>query len=175
MNDNSKSNGKTENTEGKFNTERAEFFEALGHPTRIKILEVLADGSKSFSNLKKELEIESSGNLSFHLGKLTELVKTDSSGDYVLTDDGKEAVRVIETSMQTESTKQGGRRKHFGMDPVPIAVSIVWAFTMVAVSLLVRGDTVVGSEILEILIFGFIASLVIVTGIGQSYRFRNKK
>ena len=48
-----------------------------------------------FSSLKKEVEIESSGHLQFHLGKLHHMVGTNAGGSYVLTDDGKEAIRVL--------------------------------------------------------------------------------
>src|SRR5215472_6134006 len=100
MNDYAAVTGESGKMDPKFDERRAEFFEALGHPTRIRILQFLAEGEQSFSELKRKLEIDSSGNLSFHLGKLASLVKTNSDGNYALTDDGKEAVRVVETSVQ---------------------------------------------------------------------------
>ncbi len=80
-----------------FSRDRAELFEALGHPTRIKILKVLADSPRGFSDLKKALDIESGGLLQFHLGKLQDLglVKDTPEMGYVLTDEGKEALRSI--------------------------------------------------------------------------------
>ncbi len=80
-----------------FNIARAELFEALGHPTRIRILELLAASPMSFSDLKKALSIESSGRLQFHLGKLDTLVKVVSEGQYALSDEGREALQVSET------------------------------------------------------------------------------
>jgi DNA-binding transcriptional ArsR family regulator len=162
--DASKGNGTKESRE--FDSEKAEFFEALGHPTRIKLLEALAEGPHSFSELKKRLDIESSGNLSFHLGKLETLVKTNADGNYVLTDDGKEAVRVIEATVGTGNIRMNAT-SHSGMNVTAIAVSIVWAFTMLAISIFVGRDTTTGTAVLEILIFGFIANLLIVTGVGQ--------
>jgi len=76
-----------------FNKDRAELFEALGHPTRINILQVLSKSPLGFSELKKETGIESNGLLSFHLNKLGGLVKA-KEGSYALTDDGREALRV---------------------------------------------------------------------------------
>jgi DNA-binding transcriptional ArsR family regulator len=83
-----------ENSQDSFSKDRAELFEALGHPTRIRILELLSDSPKAFSDLKKALDIDSSGQLQFHLGKLHGLVKT-VEGNYALTDDGKEAIRIV--------------------------------------------------------------------------------
>ena len=39
---------------------RAEFFKALGHPVRIKILRLLRPGEKSVTELQEALEIDSS-------------------------------------------------------------------------------------------------------------------
>ena len=50
--------------------QRAEVFDALGHPTRILILKVLKEGSIGFADLKKKIGIESSGHLQHHLTKL---------------------------------------------------------------------------------------------------------
>ena len=170
-----KSNSTKENAKDGFDSEKAEFFDALGHPTRIKILEVLADGPRSFSDLKKRLDIESSGNLSFHLGKLDSLVRTNQDGNYALTDDGKEAVRVIEATVQTGGVGMNGRKGHSGLDLVPIAVSIIWAFTMLAVSIFVARNSTVGTIVLEILIFGFIANLLVVTGVGRRRSLKSSK
>ena len=80
-----------------FSVDRVELFEALGHPTRIKNLELLSSSPKGFSELKKALGIQSSGLLQFHLSKLQGLVKTASDGNYELTDEGKEALRISAT------------------------------------------------------------------------------
>ena len=45
--------------------------------------------------MKREVGIESSGHLQFHLGKLNGLVSTNAEGSYTLTDDGREAIRVL--------------------------------------------------------------------------------
>lgn len=79
-----------------FDSSRAELFEALGHPTRVRILRTLESKSMGFAELKREVGIESSGHLQFHLGKLTGLVTTNAEGSYALTDDGREAIRVLD-------------------------------------------------------------------------------
>ena len=78
-----------------FDSSRAELFEALGHPARVKILRTLEERPMGFAELKREVGIESSGHLQFHLGKLTGLVTTNAEGSYTLTDDGREAIRVL--------------------------------------------------------------------------------
>ena len=51
--------------------------------------------SLGFADLKKAAGIESSGHLSFHLGKLEGLLKVGSDGNYSLTDEGREALHVV--------------------------------------------------------------------------------
>jgi len=84
--------------ENQFDASRAELFEALGHPARVQILRALQRRPLGFAELKREVGIESSGHLQFHLGKLTGLVITTPEGVYTLTDDGKEAIRVLNTT-----------------------------------------------------------------------------
>jgi ArsR family transcriptional regulator len=81
-----------------FDTTRAELFEALGHPVRVRILQALETKPMGFAELKKEVGIESSGHLEFHLRKLSGLVGTTAEGSYALTDDGKEAIRVLKST-----------------------------------------------------------------------------
>lgn len=78
-----------------FDSSRAELFEALGHPSRFKILKVLERNPLGFADLKREVGIESSGHLQFHLNKLGGLVGTTPDGKYALTDEGREAFRVL--------------------------------------------------------------------------------
>lgn len=85
-----------------FNEARAELFETLGHQTRIRILQALSRKPMGFAELKRETGIESGGLLSFHLGKLNQLVKTTAEGDYALSDEGVEALRVIGTISSEE-------------------------------------------------------------------------
>jgi len=153
----------------RFESDRAELFEAIGHETRIRILQILSESPAGFSELKRRAEIESSGNLSFHLGKLGDLIKTDSHGDYALTDDGKDAVRVIETSIQSGvSTRFGHGKVSIKFNLGIIAISIVWAAMMLVVSFIVRGDAGLGTNLLMVEIGGFIASLSILSWLGRA-------
>ncbi|HRR54196.1 MAG TPA: helix-turn-helix domain-containing protein [Candidatus Methanomethylicus sp.] len=101
-------------SENRFSRDRAELFETLGHPVRIRLLQVLAESPLGFSELKRAIGVESSGQLQFHLGKLQGLVKNTPEGNYALTDEGKEALRIVAALPHPESapqTKAGRRRK----------------------------------------------------------------
>ena len=93
--------------ENHFDSSRAELFEALGHPIRVKILRTLEARPMGFAELKREVGIESSGHLQFHLGKLAGLVGTTSDGFYTLTDDGREALRVATVTSQSHHRGSG--------------------------------------------------------------------
>jgi len=76
-------------------TTKAELFEAISHPVRIKILEALNEKPRGFAELGRAVGIESGGHLSFHLTKLRHLIRTNSQGDYVLTAEGKDALSAV--------------------------------------------------------------------------------
>jgi DNA-binding transcriptional ArsR family regulator len=78
-----------------FDKSRAELFDALGHPVRIRILQALEEGPLGFSELRRKVGLESSGHLQFHLGKLDGLVKSTEGGGYMITGDGLEAMAMV--------------------------------------------------------------------------------
>ena len=59
---------------------KAEFFRVLGHPVRVRILELLRDGERGVGDLQASLEINSSGT-SQHLGTLRQQGVLDSRRD----------------------------------------------------------------------------------------------
>ena len=89
--------------EDSFNLLKAELFEALGHPTRIRLLETLNKNAATFSDLKRSAEIESNGLLQFHLGRLGGLVRLNADGLYSLSDEGKEELRVVKVTGQAKN------------------------------------------------------------------------
>lgn len=113
----------SDTNEPEFNRNRAELFEALGHPTRIQILQALNQRPMGFAELKKATGIESSGHLTFHLGKLEGLLKVGQDGSYSLTDDGREALRVVSATRDDG----GGRIKMSGERPTLRNVVLVAA------------------------------------------------
>ena len=92
--------------------QRAEVFDALGHPTRIIILKALNEGAMGFGELKKRVNIESSGHLQHHLSKLDGLIKTDVNGKYCLSDQGKDALLAMQTVENAAGlgVKKNGKR-----------------------------------------------------------------
>jgi ArsR family transcriptional regulator len=59
---------------------KAEFFRVLGHPVRVRILELLRDGERTVGDLQLQLQMDSSGT-SQHLGALRKQGILDSRRD----------------------------------------------------------------------------------------------
>ena len=119
--------------------QRAEIFDALGHPTRILILKVLNEGAVGFADLKKKTAIESSGHLQHHLTKLNGLIKTDEYGKYCLSDEGKDAlltVQTVENISPKNNIQERVHKKHFRVDLKPVIfllLALLIASTAIAV------------------------------------------
>jgi DNA-binding HxlR family transcriptional regulator len=104
--------------------QRAEVFDALGHPTRIVILKALSEGPLGFADLKKKTAIDSSGHLQHHLTKLNGLIKTDEYGKYCLSDQGRDAlltVQTVENASPKSNIKEKAHRQHFRVGLKPVA------------------------------------------------------
>jgi len=71
-------------------------FEAVSHPLRVEIIKLLAKGPKRFADIKRELKIDSSGLLDFHLKKLNNLISINNEGFYVLNEKGFAALQAVE-------------------------------------------------------------------------------
>ena len=72
-----------------------EIFEAISHPIRIKILKLLSEKPRTFSELKRKLGIKSSGKLDYHIKKLDKLITVDNDGRYTLTSLGYAALQTV--------------------------------------------------------------------------------
>lgn len=70
-------------------------FSALNHPTRRKIIEMLAHKRMRYTEILEALAIET-GNLTFHLTKLEKLVTKDEEGRYTLTERGLRAFSILQ-------------------------------------------------------------------------------
>ncbi len=86
-----------------------ELFEALSHPLRIRIIAILQQNELSFGELKRVLDITSSGHLTFHLTKLEGLVNRNTQGRYMITEDGHEAVRLMQVMNNVDKTQSMNR------------------------------------------------------------------
>jgi DNA-binding HxlR family transcriptional regulator len=65
-------------------------FEPLGNDSRLKILSIVYEGKKSFSELSKIVDLKA-GHLAFHLKKLVNaklIAQEASKGDYIITQKG---------------------------------------------------------------------------------------
>lgn len=72
-----------------------DLFEAISHPLRIRILKALVKRPMRFAELKRKFQIKSSGELDFHLKKLTNLIATNKKGSYTVTIHGTDALKAI--------------------------------------------------------------------------------
>ncbi len=107
----------------------AELFEAIAHPTRIKILKILEKAPSTFASLKRQLNIESSGNLDHHIKKLGSLVTVQVDGRYTLTDAGKKALLSVSA---VEKWKESERLRLKTFVERPRVVTFLAALTLVA-------------------------------------------
>ena len=74
---------------------------------REKILTLLNEkGSLTYTDLLNTLEIKSTGKLNYHLKVLNELISKSENGNYLLTDKGKLAVKLLSEFNQTKSQAQ---------------------------------------------------------------------
>jgi len=160
-----------EKDEDNFDSSRAELFEALGHPTRVRILRALGSRPMSFSELKREIGIDSGGHLQFHLGKLSRLITTDQFGNYKLTDEGQEALRVAQTALRTEE-RSSKRAENYIARPFVIsiiALSLIWAAIVIASSLALQGTA--DESVISIFGAGFIACLLTLAALGRREKY----
>ena len=159
----------------------AELFEAISHPTRIKILKILEKQPASFAFLKRQLNIESSGNLDYHLKKLSQLIAVREDGLYGLTDAGKEALLSIETielwtEMERRKIKTHGKLPWEAsllvlLELGTTTVAILWFFSTFSTAIFPIVDYFAGSWISAILAFlGFASVLGILAGKQWSWK-----
>lgn len=116
--------------------QRAEVFDALGHPTRIAILKALSADSMGFADLKKAVGIDSSGHLQHHLNKLNGLIKTDEYGKYCLSDQGKDALFTVQTVEKAAGSglKETERRRASGAVSKNVLKSVALLFVILLVA-----------------------------------------
>jgi len=114
----------------KVSLDSGEVFDAISHPLRIKILKVLAKRPLSFSELKRAVNVESSGALDFHLKKMQSLIGTDSAGRYVLNAKGSAALEAIRVIQQ-----YGWQRRSFLLNLLVYVLFNIWALINFSLSL----------------------------------------
>jgi DNA-binding HxlR family transcriptional regulator len=101
-----------------------EMFEAVSHPIRIDIVQILAEKPLGFADLKRELKISSSGLLDFHLKKLDELITINKEGRYSLTEKGFAALTTIEGAAGYYRLRSAQKRSFFLALIVSVLINI---------------------------------------------------
>ena len=101
-----------------------ELFEAVSHPIRIDIVQILSEKPLGFADLKRELKISSSGLLDFHLKKLDELITINKEGRYSLTEKGFAALTTIEGAAGYYRLRSAQKRSFFLALVVSVFVNI---------------------------------------------------
>jgi len=99
-------------------------FEAVSHPIRIDIVQILAEKPLGFADLKRELKISSSGLLDFHLKKLDELITINKEGRYSLTEKGFAALTTLEGAAGYYRLRSAHKRSFFLALAVSVLVNI---------------------------------------------------
>lgn len=102
-------------------------FSSLKHPARRKILRMLSEKPRTFSQMLEELGISSS-HLTYHLENLGELVSKMEDGEYKLSTFGEAAVVTMKDVEETPSIKA----KHFFSFPLRWKA----AFTVLAIGVI---------------------------------------
>jgi DNA-binding transcriptional ArsR family regulator len=124
-----------DNQDDSFNASKAEVFEALGHPTRIKLLQTLSETPLSFTELKRAAGLDSNGLLTFHLGKMRDLIRLNAEGSYALTDEGREALRVVEASRKQPEEQRGQKQAfHLPLERAVLAGFLVFIIVLGSVA-----------------------------------------
>jgi len=99
-------------------------FEAVSHPIRIDIVQILAEKPLGFADLKRELKISSSGLLDFHLKKLDDLITVNKEGRYSLTEKGFAALTTVEGAAGYYRLRSAQKRSFFLALAVSVFVNI---------------------------------------------------
>jgi len=99
-------------------------FEAVSHPIRIDIVQILAEKPLGFADLKRKLRISSSGLLDFHLKKLDELITINKEGRYSLTEKGYAALTTVEGAAGYYRLRSAQKRSFFLALAVSVLVNI---------------------------------------------------
>lgn len=95
-------------------------FSSLKHPVRRKILRLLTDGSKTFTEILEQVNVDSS-HLSYHLDNLGELLKKEN-GKYSLSDFGLAATSLMSRVEEPEKKALVFKKSLFQIRPKPLFI-----------------------------------------------------
>ena len=100
---------------------------------------VSANRPMGFAELKRDSGIESNGLLVFHVGKLEGLVRQNSEGSYELTDEGREALRIIDASKSSEKngTSLRGQRRIVHIERQKLILAVLLVILLILASIII--------------------------------------
>jgi DNA-binding transcriptional ArsR family regulator len=121
-------------------------FASLKHPVRRKIITLLSNGPKSYSDLLKEFGIESS-HLNYHLDGLRDLLVKAKDGKYALSNLGQTALTMMNevegkhyssdlTKSYAPPEKHRNRKFLFGKHSIPMSIIAALLILMISGSVL---------------------------------------
>lgn len=115
---------------------KAELFDAVGHPVRVRILRALDKKPLNFSELKEVVGTESSGHLTWHLDKLSRLVEADPNRVYRLTAKGEEALALVDAAAESDrlASSAGVQRRRPAWKAVLLAGLVLFLVGLALVS-----------------------------------------
>ncbi len=129
-------------------------FEAIAHETRIRAIFLLRNDGLSFSELKRELGITSSGNLQHHIGKLKSLVEVNGDGLYSLSDNGREALLAIQSIRTMQDRLRMNLKALIVIATLTLyAIQITTPFLMGTVDALTPLNALVGSVSIGVIFY----------------------
>ena len=102
-------------------------FGAIAHPIRVQLVQLLAKHPQGFADLKRQLKIQSSGKLDFHLKKLHPLITTNHDNLYVLNDTGIAALQAINIIQ-----KHGFQRRSYFFSLLVFIIMNVYSYVIIA-------------------------------------------
>ncbi len=85
-------------------------FKTLKHPLRRKILRMLAEKPRSYSEILEALAIDS-GHLSYHIENLGDIIARTKDEKYALSTIGQAAVKLIRTALISQNSKARPKNK----------------------------------------------------------------
>jgi hypothetical protein len=154
-------------------------FQALSHPFRVRILTLIEQNEVTFSWLKHELGIESSGQLQHHLEKLSGLITLKENGCYGLTDVGKRALDIYRESERSGSPLEDlccmpsptemAHDKQISRSGTILRLSIGSALLALTVAILAFGQTALRLQLSNSIISFDLTGLVILGFFGVSF------
>jgi hypothetical protein len=134
----------------------------LKDKTRRKIILLLNEKDHlSYTDLKSRLEVTNNGLLNFHLKALYDLLTKDEQGQYILTEKGKLASKLLSDSFEQDSALQAKKKwwKRFWFFAIVLNLAgFIWIFSLYhfnQIDFVEMGRGVVGFSVSMVFIFFF--------------------